>query len=589
MTIDPGEKRNMEEHWAKISPCPAVQNYIASDWDSEFCFLHGPVGSAKTVATIQKMMLIPEKLVLVNTHEKYGKARLLRALVCCNTLKAYRNTFYKTFFNFFPGIMRLGSWGTAGGAPVVHWIGTDGIRNVIEITPLGLAEKGSEEKIRGGDFDVAFINEFTPLLQNEDGFWLIYTRVGRPLSGKQNMKQLQDENGKDIPIGRIYGDTNPPPQKPLHWFYKMFPIATPALWNDPDNMKNGVCMAHRNTPLRRCYYIPDQLKAIELGHGLANPAQVPAFYEGKKHLPPAKFQEFVGGTAPSNLESVAVYSSFNSSEHCVEYEPDPRSPIYAGGDTDHYGGFVIGQFNLETKQFVIIDGIRADNENGIELARSFMETWQIEYFGYKFNHGWMDPAGASRQVGDGRSYIKLMQKEYDNAGHEFPLSVAPVPHGIRPNSARYRFGLVNQLLSERLSFKGLPAVVVAVKGGAQTRVVRAQRVAQAMANYRYPINTNKEISTHPIKDKMSGLADAVAYLCMGLELKVLKKTRKRVRPLQEFFPAGDGTFINKDGEKVVLPAGHPQKPVSVKPPTKSNNPNSSRYDDLFPGPGGRRG
>ena len=535
------DDKEKTEHWAKLSTCGAVQNYIY-DWNSKIAFLYGGMRTAKTVATMQKIMLAPVVLGELRDHAVYGPCRLLRILVVRESLTSFEGTIYETMKEFFSEEFRIGKWGDKTHTPKAQYR-MNGELCVLEFRAFGLVDEDKFENIRGGGYDIALFNEMPAMLKHERGFNMVKSRVGSPKKGKANMKTIILPDGSEIKPGRIWGDTNPPSDAPHHWFYDLFPKPSRELHDKyPDD---GYSQNFADTPEWKCYYLPNQLTTNKI----ANPAwgDDRSFYEDlSTRARQAVVDEQVRGLVPEMLTAKAFYPSFRRELHVIDYTPNPTLPVLAGSDADRWGGQVLAQIS-ENGQLVVFDGMPAEYESGVAQAKKFINLMQGKYLGFRFHQGWIDPAANQRGVQTDSTFWDAMRNAFDAANLDYRFFPAPFPQTVRPNSIAYRQEVVERLLRENLPGIGnapRPSLVFAKS---------ARKVIESMISYRFEMRKDGSFQDRPIKDEASGLADAVAYLCAGVEKTIFSRTRSRERPASEYFPdAKGGGYKNAKGQPVRL-------------------------------------
>ena len=537
-------EKNM--HWAGLSECGAVQDYIY-DFESRVSILYGAMGTAKTVATCQKLFLAPLRLGEKKVHPIYGECRLLKVLLVRESLTAFEGTLLETLKEFFDDAFRVGKWGEKAHTPkAIYKIGDE--LCVLEFRAFGMVDKQKFESVRGSGYDIAIFNEFSPLRDQLDGWRMVMSRVGRPKRGTPNMKTLTgtDPNrpkifGKQIMPGRIWGDTNPPTDPPPHWFYDLFPPHSDELHaQHPDH---GYCQHYPDSPGMVVYFIPDQLESKIL----ANPSfGNKDYYENITHGAPENVvKEFARGKRASASDSMQFYPSFSRARHVVDYQPNSTLRLMAGSDSDFWGGQVIAQIS-EYGQLVILKGLPAQNESGTAQAEKFLRTMATDFLGYKFWEGWYDPAGENRQSYSGHTFGDALRDVFRNADKDYKFTPAPFP-GIR-NDLSYRQEIVERMLNHNLSSSGTTARPLLVFSR------EAKEVVVAMESFRRRMkNDGKTYEAKPVKDEASGLADAVAYLCIGAwEFYFSKIIKKRVAKSGHWYDAATGTHRDNEGNPVFV-------------------------------------
>ena len=566
-------------HWAAMSECGAVQDYIY-DMESRVSILYGAMGTAKTVATCQKLFLAPLRLGVKKLHPIYGECRLLKVLLVRESLTAFEGTMLETLKEFFEDSMRAGRWGEKAHTPkAVYRIGEE--LCVLEFRAFGMVDKQKFESVRGSGYDIAIFNEFSPLRDQLDGWRMVMSRVGRPKRGTPNMKALTGSDplrpklfGQTIMPGRIWGDTNPPTDPPPHWFYDLFPGHSDELHEKhPDH---GYCQHYPDSPGRVVYFIPDQLESKILAN--------PSFKNSKEYYreitagaPENVVREFARGKRASASDSMQFYPSFTRARHVVDYLPNPTLRLMAGSDSDFWGGQVIAQIS-EHGQLVILKGLEAANESGTQQAEKFLRTMTTDFLGYNFLEGWYDPAGQNRQSYSGHTFGDALRDVFRNADKDYKFTPAPFP-GIR-NDLTYRQEIVERMLNHNLSSRETEARPLLVFAR------EAQNVVVAMESFRRRMkNDGKTYEAKPVKDQASGLADAVAYLCIGAwEFYFSKIVKKKVAKEDFWYDPASGTHKAPDGTPVLVLSDTRARKAGQE--NKQQPPMETHLSEIYNGNGG---
>jgi len=306
-------------------------------------------------------------------------------------------------------------------------------------------------------------------------------------------------------------DTNSPDDE--HWWYHL-----DVNGHLPD-AENPVVAKRETAEIFEFFTAPGGLMRNENGTYSENPGA-----ENISHLDGGYkyYTDMVAGNTTEHLlvmvcgqygalfDGKPVYSDYGGAMHCpaegVQYTDG--YPLCLGWDFGHTPACAIGQ--LVNGQVRIIAEVWSDDADTKRFARDHVKPFLQQHFpNARVGFSLADPAGNTRQEGEGKSSIGILNDKH-LADSENPLNLGfttrPAPHGNDPTLRR---AAVNSFLLSMRSGKGCFVVDKTCK-----RIVKGFQ-----GGYHYKKIQSKDggWGEKPNKNHFSHIHDALQYLCQGFQ------------------------------------------------------------------------
>lgn len=205
-----------------------------------------------------------------------------------------------------------------------------------------------------------------------------------------------------------------------------------------------------------------------------------------------------------------VYSDYGHIMHCPTEGVEAREgyPLCLGWDFGHTPACAIGQ--LINGQMRVIAEVWSDDADTKRFARDHVKPFLQKHFhGFKVGFSFGDPAGNTRQEGEGRSSIGILNDKYVAVG-EVPLAMGfttrPAPHNNDPTLRR------NAVNSYLLGMRSGEACFVVDRNC--KRIVKG---FQGGYHYRKVQGKDGRWGEKPNKNHYSHIHDALQYLAQGFQ------------------------------------------------------------------------
>ena len=231
--------------------------------------------------------------------------------------------------------------------------------------------------------------------------------------------------------------------------------------------------------------------------------------------------QYVHNKIGPSLSGQAVFASlFKYGFHTVEeLEYEPGRPIVCGLDTGRNPAIVLGQMDIRGRLMVL--GSAYGENMGIEkFISTVVRPWLIENFPMGQFVCVVDPAGTKRSEIGEESVIKALQR----------LGFLAAPASTNAIDPRLR--AVERQLSMQIDGKG--AILI-------DRRHNAMLIRAISHDYRYKRKKEGDLNEVPEKGHPeSDLADALQYLCLGIDSATVGKAlrRQQAREYQPVSSAG---------------------------------------------------
>ena len=381
----------------------------------------GPLGSAKTVTSCQKLMQ-----AMINQKPNSLGVRPSRFYAIRNTYADLLTTTAKDWLELYRD---LGTYAEGSKKPPTHTLDfdlEDGTTVNSELIFIALDRADSIKKLRGSQVT---------------GFWL--NEVKELHKGVVDMADLRHGRYPSMAAGGVkptwhgmIGDTNAPDED--HWYYQLAENDKPEGWN-----------FHRQ---------PGGL--IQEGElFLINPLA-----ENVHNLPEGYYTRGMQGKARDwikiNLcneygfvmDGKPVYPEYVDSIHCMatEYIPNKEWPIILGADFGRTPACAMLQFDPAMGRYIGFDEFVTHDMSAALFAPELKLYLDRVYPGFTYNVGWGDPSGDQRGQATEDTPIKIMY------AHGLPFK------GTATNNPLIRrASIVNPM--RRLCMDGKPAFMISPK------------------------------------------------------------------------------------------------------------------------------
>jgi len=434
-----------------LQGCPVAAKFY---WDrSRISYIQGCFGSGKSVAAIQKLMMLA-----ASQEPNADGIRKSRAAVVRNTFSQLMDTTVRTWLDWFPPPV----WGTylkSSNEYNMRWALEDGTIVELEVWFRGLDRPDQVSNLLSAEYSFCFFNEARgiaiEIFEAMDG------RIGRYPPKK---------DGAECTNPCIVMDSNPPDED--HWIYKLFEEERPA------NAKAFYQPSGLSPEAENIKNLPDN------------------YYE---NLAQGKDDYFVNvyvhGKYGYLREGKPVYPAYTDNIHCnPEIEMITGRPLYIGLDFGLTPSCVIAQQDVSGRLLVLdeVTSERAGIKQFLEVVLPYIST---EYAGLNVAGWYCDPRGADSGQADMTSPYDVM---YD---------VGIVPEdGLQDPVIRVES--VTNLLNRMVD--GSPAITIS------HRCKMLRKGFSGAYHYRRLKVSKERYVDKPDKNEFSHIHDALQYLCTRL-------------------------------------------------------------------------
>ena len=441
---------NRLERTFDLSYSPVAASFYVDN--TRISAIMGPVGSGKSVATMQKIIRLAGE-----QSPNWEGVRKTRWAVVRNTYSQLEDTTIRTWLAWFPA-PHWGKFKIAKNTYTMEWALDDGTTVEAQILFRALDRPDQVDNLLSAEYTGAWFNEARHI--DVSIFDMMDNRIGRypdPLEARCTW------------MG-IMMDTNPPDQD--SWFYKLFEEKR------PDNAK--------------VFYQPSGLS--EKAENL--PFLPPGYYENiVKTKDDYYVHVYVKGMYGYLRTGKPVYPEYNDKVHCSDaILPIQGMPLYLGVDFGLTPACVICQKGADGR-LIVLDEVTSDRA-GIKQFLSTVRPYISEnYPGHEIEAWVCDPAGRQSAQTDMESPFDVMIKE----------GVYPI-EGVQ--SPELRLESVKQLLTQLID--GNPAIVITPK----CQMLRKGFAGHYQ--YRRMQVSKERYTDKPDKNEASHVHDALQYLCTHL-------------------------------------------------------------------------
>lgn len=389
-------------------------------WD-RIELIMGPLGSAKTVTSCQKLMQ-----AMINQKPNPQGVRPTRFYAIRNTYSDLLTTTAKDWLELYS---ELGSYAEGSKKPPIHTLDFDLEDGTIvnsEVVFLALDRPDHIKKLRGSQVTAFWLNEIKEL--HKAVVDMADLRHGRYPS--------MAAGGVNPTWHGMIGDTNACDED--HWYYDLAENVKPEGWN-----------FHRQPG----GLIPQDETFV------ANPLA-----ENVNNLPEGYYTRGMQGKAKDwikiNLcneygfvmDGKPVYPEYVDSVHCMteNYIPNKDWPIILGADFGRTPACALLQHDPGMGRYIGFDEFVTHDMSAALFAPELKLFLDREYPGFKFNVGWGDPSGDYKGQATEDTPLKIMR------AHGIPFV------GTATNSPLIRrASIVNPM--RRLCMDGKPAFMISPK------------------------------------------------------------------------------------------------------------------------------
>jgi len=344
-----------------------LQQY--ADCRASRSFIMGPLGSGKTIQTINKIfdLMCEQEPVKDKTHKHYNK-RLSRWAAVRNTYSELSSTTIKDWLECHEefGVYKAGSKEPPN--QKLNFKLDDGTEVLAEIIFIAFDRPDHVKKARGLQLTGVWLNEIKELSKSVVD--MLDLRIGRYPSRK--------EGSSPTWYGMI-GDTNAPDDD--HWYYELAEELKPEGW--AFHRQAGGVIKEGET------WIPNP--TAENLHNL------PADYytrgmEGKK---PEWIKVNLGNQYGFVVDGKPVHPRYVDSVHCIDlnFELKNDVPIVLGFDFGRTPACALLQ-QAEMGRWICFDEFVSDNMSAVTFAPELKKYIDSQYKGFTFGfRGYGDPSG----------------------------------------------------------------------------------------------------------------------------------------------------------------------------------------------------
>ena len=417
--------------------------------------LLGPIGSGKSVACIQEL------LMKTLAQEPWNGVRKTRWAIVRNTYRELEDTTMESFFEWIP--KSLGTYSVLKNKFTLKLKLEDGTRVYSEFLFRALDKPGDIKKLLSLDLTGIWVNEAREIAKS-------VIDMG---SGRAGRYPPVREGGATW-HGLIM-DTNPPDND--SWFYQMNEVDKPSnskIFHQPSGTSDG---AENVSNLPKAYY-----ENMVLG-------------KTKEWV-----NVYVHGMYGFITDGRPVYPEYKDDLHAVEYdiEVDPNKTLYVGIDFGLTPAAAIGQISV-TGQLMIIDELCTFDMGAVSFGNLLKQKLSTKpYNECKDVEIYADPAGEHRAQTDEDTPFRILTESgiiaWPTYTNDFTI---------------HREVVAVQLM--KLDFAGKPAMVI----GPKATMIR-KSFAGGYSYKRLQVTGEERFKDTPDKNsKYSHCGDAVQYLALG--------------------------------------------------------------------------
>jgi len=428
----------------------------------------GPLGSAKTVTTCQKVFKL-----ICNQEPNAEGVRPSRWYAVRNTYPDLETTTIKDWLELYEPLGKM-----TYGHPPIHKLDfdlDDGTTVQSEVVFLALDREDAIKKLRGSQVTGFWLNETKELRRSVVD--MADLRHGRYPS-------LAGSGVKPTWHGMV-GDYNAPDED--HWLYTMMEETHPNGWKlyrQPGGLiqKNGKWV--ENPLAENVENLPD-------GYYIKG-------MEGKK---PDWIKVNLANEYGFVMDGKPIYPEFVDSIHVASepIEPIPGRVIYIGIDFGRTPAAVFGQVDVVGRWKWMHELVTEDMGAG-RFGELLAKECKAKYPGYTFSI-WCDPSGDDKPQSSEDSPLKVLRTK----GVMARRAIASTSH---PNDPVIRRESVSQPLSKLID--GEPGLVIS-----PTMTVTRKGLAGGFCYKRIQVAGDDRFHDKPDKNKFSHVCEAGEYMMIG--------------------------------------------------------------------------
>ena len=389
------------DHVFSLAGCPVAAAFY---WDrSRVSYIHGGSGSGKSVAAIQKIIMLAAEQLADAEGIRKSRAAIVR-----NTYSQLMDTTVQTWLDWFPPV-QWGKYRKSDNIYDMEWVLDDDTVVQLQVWFRGLDRPDQVSNLLSAEYSFCFFNEArgidVAIFEAMDG------RIGR-------YPPKKDGVGCTNPC--IVMDSNPPDED--HWIYRIFEIEKPEGY--------------------KAFYQPSGLSPEA-----ENINNLPEGYY--KNLAKGKDDYFINvyvhGKYGYLREGKPVYPEYNDSVHCItDLAYLPSRPIYIGLDFGLTPACVVAQMSVSGQLFVVdeVTSTRSGIKQFIEVVTPYLMQ---NYPECKVEAWYCDPAGAQGTQTDMKTPFDVM----------WEAGISPEEGEQNPE---VRIESVKHLLNKMID--GQPAIVI---------------------------------------------------------------------------------------------------------------------------------
>lgn len=339
----------------------------------------GPLGSAKTVTSCQKIMQ-----AMISQEPNNQGIRPTRFYAIRNTYSDLLTTTVKDWLELYS---ELGAYVEGNKKPPTHSLDfdlQDGTTVNSEMIFIALDRSDSIKKLRGSQVTGFWLNEVKELHKSVvDMADLRHGRYPSKASG-----------GVSPTWHGMIGDTNAPDED--HWYYDLAENVKPKDWTF-HRQPGGLLQKE------------DSFESNPLAENVNN---LPEGYYIRGMQ--GKSKDWVKINLCNEygfvMDGKPVYPEYVDSIHCLsdDYVPSREWPIILGADFGRTPACALLQFNPFMGRYIGFDEFVTHDMSAALFAPELKLYLDREYPGFKFNLGWADPSGSQRGQATEDTPLKIL-------------------------------------------------------------------------------------------------------------------------------------------------------------------------------------
>ena len=435
---------------------------------SRVTLIMGPLGSAKTVTTCQKIF----KLMCEQEPNAQG-IRPSRWYAVRNTYPDLETTTIKDWLELYEPLGRM-----TYGHPPIHKLDfdlADGTTVQSEVVFLALDRTDAIKKLRGSQVTGFWLNETKELIRGVVD--MADLRHGRYPS-------LAGAGVKPTWHGMV-GDYNAPDED--HYLYTMMEETRPKNWKlyrQPGGLIKVGDTYIQNPEAENTENLPDNY-----------------YTQGQEGKKPDWIKVNLANEYGFVMDGKPIYPEFIDSLHVAKepIQPMPNRVIYIGIDFGRTPAAVFGQQDVMGRWYWLHELVTEDM-GASRFGELLSKECKAKYPGYEFSI-WGDPTGDDKPQTDDDSPFKVLRTKGINAQKAIATPLAPNDPIIRRES-------VSQPLTRIID--GKPGLIIS-----PTMTVTRKGLAGGFCYKRIQVAGDDRYHDKPDKNKFSHVCEAGEYMMIG--------------------------------------------------------------------------